>query len=107
MDLNLDKRVALVCGSSSGLGLAIATALAKEASPDENVPRVGPPGVRRARAHTRAGAEEPIEMEIVAPIIHQDERHAINQPGALGNVERAGHDIYCNAIKGRRKRKLP
>lgn len=30
MDLQLEQRVALVCGSSSGLGLAIATALAEE-----------------------------------------------------------------------------
>ena len=30
MDLQLDERVALVCGSSSGLGFAVATALAEE-----------------------------------------------------------------------------
>jgi 3-oxoacyl-[acyl-carrier protein] reductase len=30
MDLQLDKRVALVCGSSSGLGLAVAATLAEE-----------------------------------------------------------------------------
>lgn len=30
MDLQLDERVALVCGSSSGLGLAVATTLAEE-----------------------------------------------------------------------------
>ncbi len=30
MDLHLDERVALVCGSSSGMGLAIAAALAEE-----------------------------------------------------------------------------
>jgi hypothetical protein len=81
-----------------------ATAFAEEACPYEDVAGVGAPGVRRSRTHSRTGAEEAVELKIIAAVIHQDERHAVDQPGALGRVKRAGRNVHCETIYGKRAR---
>ncbi len=66
MDLGLDGRVALVCGSSSGLGLAIARALAQEGA------RVALNGRDTARLHAArdtfpAGSAEAFPADVAEP----------------------------------------
>src|SRR6516162_2670218 len=69
--------------------LAVAP-LAEEADPDHKIAAIGPKAVRRTYAHGGAGAKKPVEVEIVASIIIQDEWHALTQTGLLRRRDRGG-----------------
>src|SRR6266852_1071321 len=74
-------------GSPDSLAVA---PLAEESHPDHKIAAIGPEAVRRTYAHGGAGAKKPIEIEVVAPIIIQDEWHALAHAGLLRRRDRGG-----------------
>src|SRR5260370_11480019 len=67
-----------------GLQQALAgAALIKEAHPSQNVPGVRADAVEGTNANARALAEKAIEVEVVGPVIAEEERNPVDELDAI------------------------
>jgi hypothetical protein len=87
-----------------GLPNALAAApLDKKAYPGDQVAGIGPDAVGGPDADGRAFSEEPVELEVIAAVVTEDKRRAIDEFRTLSGINGTLGEVAGYAVRQNRK----